>query len=72
MRVDVLERCSTSVCTSVNELGSAVFSSGTSSLLRASHIILDEVHERNIHTDFVLIILRELLAERWVGEGEGQ
>ena len=26
-----------------------------------SHVIVDEVHERDINTDFLLILLRELL-----------
>ena len=33
-----------------------------SSLLSGvSHVIVDEVHERDINTDFLLILLRELL-----------
>lgn len=34
------------------------------SLLQVSHIIVDEVHERNIDTDFLLSILRDLLPRR--------
>ncbi|GAB6031855.1 ATP-dependent DNA/RNA helicase dhx36 [Chamberlinius hualienensis] len=30
----------------------------------ASHVILDEVHERDLHTDFLMIILKDLLARR--------
>ena len=29
-----------------------------------SHVILDEVHERNVESDFLLIVLRDLLARR--------
>jgi ATP-dependent RNA helicase DHX57 len=29
-----------------------------------SHVLLDEVHERSVDSDFLLIILRELLAKR--------
>jgi hypothetical protein len=31
-----------------------------------SHVIVDEVHERSIDSDFLLIILRELLGRRSV------
>lgn len=30
-------------------------------LAGVSHVIVDEVHERDINTDFLLILLRELL-----------
>ena len=33
-------------------------------LTRASHIILDEVHERDIQSDFLIIVVRELLRVR--------
>ena len=34
-------------------------------LLRgATHIIVDEVHERDVHTDFLLLLLRDALAAR--------
>ncbi|KAG1687695.1 ATP-dependent RNA helicase DHX36 [Nymphon striatum] len=33
-------------------------------LSKYSHIILDEVHERDINTDFLIIILRDLLEKR--------
>ena len=29
-----------------------------------SHVIIDEVHERDINTDFLLLLLRDLLAAR--------
>jgi HrpA-like RNA helicase len=29
-----------------------------------SHIFVDEIHERDLNTDFLLIILRELLKKR--------
>ena len=29
-----------------------------------SHVIVDEVHERSIDSDFLLIVLRELLRKR--------
>lgn len=32
-------------------------------LTGVSHVIVDEVHERDINTDFLLILLRELLNE---------
>ena len=34
------------------------------SLIGVSHIVLDEVHERNIESDFLLIVLRDLLKIR--------
>lgn len=33
-------------------------------LQQVSHVIVDEVHERNIDTDFLLSILRDLLPKR--------
>ncbi len=33
-------------------------------LLGVSHVVVDEVHERDIHSDFLLIILQELLERR--------
>lgn len=35
-----------------------------SSLSRVSHVILDEVHERDINCDFLLIMLKKLLTKR--------
>lgn len=32
-------------------------------LTGVSHVIVDEVHERDINTDFLLILLRELLGK---------
>jgi len=29
-----------------------------------SHVVIDEVHERDINTDFLLILLRDLLKQR--------
>ena len=37
---------------------------GTSGLSDVTHLILDEVHERSIDTDFLLIVLRALLDKR--------
>ncbi|KAI9205967.1 P-loop containing nucleoside triphosphate hydrolase protein [Polychytrium aggregatum] len=34
------------------------------SLDQVSHIIIDEVHERGVESDFLLVILRDLLAQR--------
>jgi HrpA-like RNA helicase len=31
-----------------------------------THIIVDEVHERSVDSDFLLIILKDLLATRYV------
>ena len=33
-------------------------------LVGVSHVIVDEVHERDINTDFLLIVLKKLLARR--------
>ncbi|CAB3985852.1 ATP-dependent RNA helicase DHX36 [Paramuricea clavata] len=33
-------------------------------LTRASHIIIDEIHERSIHSDFLLIVVRDILPRR--------
>ena len=33
-------------------------------LLGTSHIILDEIHERDVLSDFLLIIVRDLLPKR--------
>ncbi|CAG8500842.1 2296_t:CDS:2 [Diversispora eburnea] len=38
--------------------------SGRDSLEGISHIIVDEVHERDMETDFMLVILKQLLQER--------
>lgn len=35
-------------------------------LHRCSHIILDEIHERDILSDFLIIIIRDLLTKRSV------
>ncbi len=37
---------------------------GSNDLRDITHIILDEVHERTIDSDFLLIILRKLLTRR--------
>lgn len=37
---------------------------GRESLADCTHIIIDEVHERSIDSDFLLIILREILETR--------
>ena len=37
---------------------------GRESLADITHIIIDEVHERSIDSDFLLIILREILEVR--------
>lgn len=37
---------------------------GRESLSDCTHIIIDEVHERSIDSDFLLIILRQLLEHR--------
>ncbi|VDH96114.1 ATP-dependent RNA helicase DHX36 [Mytilus galloprovincialis] len=34
------------------------------SLIRASHIIIDEIHERDLLSDFLMIILKDLLPKR--------
>ncbi|XP_036369202.1 ATP-dependent DNA/RNA helicase DHX36 isoform X3 [Octopus sinensis] len=34
------------------------------SLLRASHIILDEIHERDLLSDFLMVIIKDLLVTR--------
>ena len=36
-----------------------------------SHIILDEVHERDVLIDFLMIIIRDLLPKRFVLYIEG-
>ncbi|XP_064642858.1 ATP-dependent DNA/RNA helicase DHX36-like isoform X2 [Lineus longissimus] len=33
-------------------------------LTHASHIILDEIHERDLHSDFLMIIMKEILPKR--------
>lgn len=33
-------------------------------LLRASHIVLDEIHERDLLSDFLIIILKDILPRR--------
>ncbi len=35
-----------------------------STLQSVSHVVLDEVHERDLLTDFLMIILRDLLRQR--------
>ena len=35
-------------------------------LSEASHVIMDEVHERNISSDFLTIIMKDLLIKRSV------
>lgn len=37
---------------------------GRESLADITHIIIDEVHERSIDSDFLLIVLREILETR--------
>lgn len=37
---------------------------GSESLSDVTHIIIDEVHERSIDSDFLLIVLREILKVR--------
>lgn len=37
---------------------------GTESLSDCTHIIIDEVHERSIDSDFLLIVLKEILEVR--------
>lgn len=36
-----------------------------STLSEVSHVIMDEVHERNITSDFLTIIMRDLLPKRY-------
>lgn len=33
-------------------------------LAGVSHVIIDEVHERDVDTDFLLVVIRELLNHR--------
>ena len=33
-------------------------------LKRATHVILDEIHERDLQSDFLMIILKDLLPRR--------
>ena len=33
----------------------------TDGLAGVSHVIIDEVHERDVDTDFLLVVIRELL-----------
>ena len=33
-------------------------------LSKTSHVILDEIHERDVLSDFLMIILRDLMARR--------
>ena len=35
---------------------------GEGSLAGVSHVVIDEVHEREMDTDFLLILVREMLA----------
>jgi HrpA-like RNA helicase len=37
---------------------------GSESLADATHLIIDEVHERSIDSDFLLIILKQILKVR--------
>jgi hypothetical protein len=35
-----------------------------SCLATVSHLILDEIHERDIHSEFLLIIIKDILSKR--------
>lgn len=37
---------------------------GSNDLGEITHLVLDEVHERSIESDFLLIVLKKLLARR--------
>lgn len=39
-------------------------SSGVSLLSSVSHLVLDEIHERNLQSDVLLIIVKDLLKQR--------
>lgn len=54
--------CTTGVF--LKQLQSALSDSSANSLDHVTHIIVDEVHERDIDTDLLLVVLKRLLADR--------
>ena len=38
------------------------------SLEKVTHIIMDEVHERDLHIDFTLVVMKHLLSHIFSGE----